>query len=80
MNNPTNLEEMFSNLSNWKTLSQLADTHPQFSYAQLKVLFWKRNEHTGLKHCVKKIGKRIYINEPAFSLWMSGRLKDRGEL
>lgn len=68
----TQPSQTLSNLSNWKTLAQIAEEHPQFSYSQLKRLFWKRDDHLGLSSCVKKIGKRIYINELAFSLWMSG--------
>lgn len=72
MQNLNQPSQTLSNLSNWKTLAQIAKENPQFSHSQLKRLFWKRDEHQGLNTCVKKIGKRIYINEPAFALWMAG--------
>lgn len=71
MNNPDKLCEILSDLSNWKTLANLADENPQFSYSQLKTLFWKRTEHEGLSTCVRIIGNRLYINAPAFGLWLA---------
>ena len=76
MQNPKQSIEMLSNLSNWKTLRQISNENPQFSYCQLKLLFWKRNEHEGLNRCVKRIGKRLYINEPAFGLWLANSFEE----
>jgi hypothetical protein len=66
--------EMLSNLSNWKTLRQLANENPQFTYSQLKRLFWLRDQHPGLSNCARLIGKRVYVNEPVFAMWLSGQL------
>jgi|GEM_PF-6394145 len=77
MYNHTQLDEIFSNLSNWKTLPELAETHPQFTYSQLKHLFWKRDQIAGLKRCSKRLGRRLYVNEPAFALWLSGSIGDQ---
>lgn len=74
MINRTNPDEMFSDLSNWKTLVQLAELHPQFTRSQLKRLFWKRHELPGLTRCSKLVGSKLYINEPAFGLWLSGQM------
>lgn len=79
MQNQFNEFEMLSNLSNWKTLTQIANNHPQFTRSQLKVLFWKRDQHDGLSKCVKKLGSKLYVNEPAFSLWMSGVTHENGQ-
>ena len=71
------LDEMLSNLSNWKTISQITESNRQFTKSQLKHFFWKRDEHKGLGHCVAKIGNKLYINEPAFSLWLSEQNGER---
>ena len=68
------LSQMLSNLSNWKTMAQIAEENPQFTYGQLKHLFWKRETHDGLSVCVRMVGRKLYINEPAFALWLSGQL------
>jgi len=77
MQNRVQLDEILSNLSNWKTLPELAETHPQFTYSQLKHLFWKRNEIAGLNRCSKLLGRKLYVNEPAFALWLSNALGER---
>lgn len=71
---PAETTPVFTSLTNWKTLEQLVNDNPQFTYSQLKRLFWKRDEHHGLNQCVKRIGRKLYINEPAFALWISGEL------
>lgn len=69
------LSEMFSSLSNWKTISQITESNSQFTKSQLKHLFWKRNEYAGLSRCIAKIGNKLYINEPAFALWLAGHVE-----
>lgn len=71
---PAETTPVFTKLTNWKTLEQLVNDNPQFTHSQLKRLFWKRDEHIGLNQCVKRIGRKLYINEPAFALWISGEL------
>jgi len=71
--NTNQTNEMFSNLSNWKTIVQITESNHQFTKSQLKHLFWKRDEYIGLGQCVAKIGNKLYVNEPAFALWLSGQ-------
>lgn len=72
MQNHTQLNETLSSLSNWKPLAQIANEHPQFTYSQLKHLFWKRKHLTGLSQCARLIGRKLYVNEPAFARWLAG--------
>lgn len=71
MEDHTQPTEIYSNLSNWKTLKQLIEDHPQFTHSQLKHLFWRRAEIDGLNVCTKMVGRRLYVNEPAFALWLA---------
>ena len=73
---PAETTPVFTSLTNWKTLEQLVNDNPQFTYSQLKRLFWKRDEHHGLNQCVKRIGRKLYINEPAFALHTAARLAE----
>jgi len=75
--NTNQLNEMFSNLSNWKTISQITESNNQFTKSQLKHLFWKRDEYDGLSQCIAKVGNKLYVNEPAFALWLSGQIGEK---
>ncbi len=70
----TNIEPYKTNLNNWVALTEVPKLHPQFTHSQLKHLFWKRKEHTGLEQCYRVIGKKAYICLPLFGLWLAGEL------
>ncbi len=71
----TNLNQYATDLSNWKTMREVVTEYPQFTYAQLRHLLWRRDEHDGLNHCCKIIGKKLYVCLPIFGLWMAGEMR-----
>jgi hypothetical protein len=68
------LTQFITNLDNWIPQREIPKRYPQFSPAQIKILFWKRNEHPGLERCSRIVGRRMYVNAPLFGLWMAGQL------
>lgn len=74
MNIDDHISEAIHDLSNWKTLDEISELHPQFNRQTLKVLFWKRDEKPGLSLCCNIIGKKMFVNIKLFGLWMSGLL------
>lgn len=58
-----------SDVDLWKTLERFAGEHKQFQLSQLRWLLSGRKGN-GLDKAVRKIGKRIYINEQLFAEWM----------
>lgn len=66
-----------ANLANWPSMREFANSHPQFTYAQLKALFWKADEHPGLSRCTRIIGKRRYVCAPLFGLYLAGLLPEQ---
>lgn len=73
-NSNNTLITLITQLENWVTLADLSNQQPQFTFSQLKRLFWKRGEDPCLESCCKLVGKRLYINAPMFGLWMAGEL------
>ena len=69
-----------TDLNNWQPMAKVTDSYPQFSPEQLKRLFWKREQHTGLTTCYRRVGKRGYINLPLFGLWLSGQLPEQQKI
>ena len=51
------------------TVRQFAAKHPAFSEGGLRWLLFNR-ETNGLKNAVKKVGRRVLINEEAFFSWV----------
>lgn len=71
------LDELAQDLKNWMAMDELPNHYPQFSYATLKVMFWKRAERPGLQRISKKVGKKLFVNIPMFGLWMAGKLPEQ---
>ena len=72
-----NLVQLSQQVSNWKPVAEIAEQYPQFSRSTLKTLFWKREERPGLSRCCRIVGKRMYVNEPIFGLWLGGLLPEQ---
>jgi len=73
MNKIENKEELaidFSDLKQWKTLKAFAKDNQHFTLDQLRLLTRHRDSN-GLSNICKKIGKTLYLHEPAFSVWIS---------
>ena len=70
----TELNKIKLDLSKWVPLTDIAEHFPNFSYAQLRRIFWKRKEkkYAGFSQCVKQVGKKVYINTSLFSWWLAG--------
>lgn len=66
-----------SDLTNWRPVREIAEANGQFTYAQLKALFWKADEHPGLSRCTRIIGKRRYVCAPLFGLYLAGLLPEQ---
>ena len=75
--NHIDLIRMNQQLENWKSISELADSYPQFSRSTLKTLFWKRDERPGLSRCARMVGKKLFVNVPLFGLWLGGQLPEQ---
>ena len=66
------LTQFITNLDNWIPQREIPNRYPQFSPSQIKILFWKRDEHPGLERCSRMVGRRMYINAPLFGLgWLA---------
>ena len=74
--NDSELIDYITNLNNWVPQRDIPKVYPQYTHSQIKILFWKREEHPGLSRCMKMVGKRMYINVPMFGLWMAGKISD----
>ncbi len=73
----TTLNEYTTDLSNWLPLPEVHKVHPQFTYSQLKTLFWKRDEKAGLSRCCRIVGRRMYVCLPVFGLWLAGEVPEK---
>lgn len=73
------INELLADLNNWNTIEEVVEAHPQFTVSQLRRLVWLRNEKPGLSRCMRKMGKKAYINAPAFSIWMTGQFPEQLE-
>jgi uncharacterized protein YpbB len=47
------IQVISQDLSNWVQIKKVSDTFPQFSYSQIKRLFWMRKTHKGLSTCYR---------------------------
>ena len=56
----------------WKPLERFVKEHDQFQLSQLRWLLRDRKSN-GLDKAVRKIGKRIYIHDQLFGVWMLER-------
>ncbi|MEZ9902842.1 hypothetical protein [Vibrio breoganii] len=79
MTNDHEITALSADLNNWVATTKLPETYPQFSYSQLKHMFWKRDEKPGLNRCYRKLGKGSYVNIKLFGLWMAGELPEQKE-
>lgn len=75
--NDTTLAAHAQNLKSWMEMKKLPEAYPQFSYATLKHMFWKRDEKPGLNRCCRMIGKKLFINVPLFGLYLGGQLPEQ---
>lgn len=69
--------EMASDMDNWVAIRDFTHKVNGFTYAQLKVLFWKAEEHPGLETCTRIVGKKRYINLKLFGAWLAGLLPEQ---
>ncbi|WP_413693954.1 hypothetical protein [Psychromonas sp. KJ10-2] len=69
----TEQQKLAMDLNNWIPMRKIPSVLPQFSYNQIKTLFWKR-ESNGLSRCSKMVGRTLYINLPMFGLYLAGEL------
>lgn len=72
-----NIKDEYYNLSNWKTLTQLIKSYPQFTKSQIKYLFWQRRNKPGLERCCRIVGKTLYVNDPLFGFYLGGQLPEQ---
>lgn len=56
---------------NYMTVKQTATKFPAFSEGSLRWL-WFNAEKNGFAACVRKVGKKILIDETAFIAWIEG--------
>ena len=70
----TELNQIKLDLTNWVPLTDIGKHFPNFSYPQLRRIFWKREEerYAGFSQCTKQVGKKVYINTSLFSWWLAG--------
>ncbi|WP_339009762.1 hypothetical protein [Aeromonas popoffii] len=75
--NEQDIQQHAINLSNWVPVQELPVEYPQFTYSQVKTLFWKRDRILGLNRCVRMAGKRMYVCRPLFGAWLAGLLPEQ---
>jgi hypothetical protein len=63
---------ILSDVDRWKPLERFVEEHDQFQLGQLRWLLRDRKGN-GLDKAVRKIGKRIYIHDQLFGVWMLER-------
>lgn len=71
------ISTLSSDLNNWLPVSEVPSHFQQFTSAQLKRLFWQREQHKGLSRCYRQVGKRGYLNAPLFGLYLAGMLPEQ---
>lgn len=54
---------------NLLTIKQFSEEHKAFTVGALRKLIFN-SESNGLKKALKRIGGRVYINEPDFFAWV----------
>lgn len=69
----TQIQQLAMNGEYWFKMKSVPTVLPQFSYTQLKHLFWS-NKDESLNKCTRIVGKTRYINIKLFALWLSGEL------
>ena len=68
----------FSNLNEWLPLEAIAQRYEQYSIGQLKHWANDRNQN-GLDKVCKRVGKRLYIYESGFVLWIKNKKDCKAE-
>jgi hypothetical protein len=67
---------MLTNFINWfygkrkpklVTFNQITEQHPGLTAGRLN---WLRQSNPGFNSCIKKIGKRVYVDLHAFDAWL----------
>jgi hypothetical protein len=71
------LQALAADLTSWLPMREFAANNKQFSYPQLKALFWQAEKHPGLSRCSRVVGKRRYIHGGLFGLFLSGLLPEQ---
>lgn len=56
---------------NFLTVRQLSLAHPSFSEGSLRWLLFNANRN-GFAACVRRVGRRVLIDEQAFVNWVNG--------
>lgn len=77
MTDETQIRTLALDLANWVPMREFSANNRQFSYQQIKSLFWQIDKHPGLHRCSRVVGKRRYINAPLFGLFLSGQLPEQ---
>lgn len=71
------LQALAADLTSWLPMREFAESNRQFSYPQLKTLFWQVDKHPGLSRCSRVVGRRRYICGPLFGLFLAGQLPEQ---
>lgn len=77
MTDETQIQTLASDLASWVPMREFAESNRQFSYQQIKSLFWQADKHPGLHRCSRVIGKRRYIHSKLFGLFLAGQLPEQ---
>ena len=56
-------------MSTYLTVRQLAAKHPAFTEKALRNIIFYEN-HNGFHTCVRRVGRKVLINEPDFITWV----------
>lgn len=71
------LVALSSDLNNWLPMRELSQQFPKFTYQQIKVMFWRKEDKPGLDRCARMVGRTQYINHRLFGLWLAGQLPEQ---
>jgi hypothetical protein len=59
-----------STLDDYLDIQSFIKQHPQFRASQIRWMIVKKDEN-GIQPCLKRLGRRIYINVPKFLAWVN---------
>ncbi|TLU67340.1 hypothetical protein FE810_03395 [Thalassotalea litorea] len=77
MLNNQQYKEIVTSVDGWIPLMVMAEKSALFSYAQLRLMHNRREEHPHLNKCFRRVGKRILVNDKLFGLWMANELPEQ---
>jgi len=65
----TSEKTLLESLDHWSTLEKFVENNPQFTISQLRHQL-RHRKNTGFDKAVRKVGKKIYINDVMFAEWL----------